>query len=438
MPQTVFGPAPIYARPIVTALGQTGPTGPSQGPTGPTGAIGTGVTGPVGPTGIFGQQGPTGPAGIQGLTGPAGVTGPSGTPGSATNTGATGLQGSTGPTGIAGSATNTGATGPTGFTGSVGTGPTGPTGFGATGIIFQAFMTGNTGNLAGGQVDTLLSMNWAHIDTASGFTGGGFRPGVAGIYRVHGHVAGAGSSTTLSGYAILSSLWKNGSLLAYGTADSVSSQTSGAAHNDVEAIVQLNGTTDFLQLGYRTGISNLNILGSNPPFLGVDTTFLNAFLIPGLGQTGPTGITGPTGFTGPLGTGPTGATGSLTGPTGPSGGPTGPTGGTGSTILNVNTQSNAYTAVGSDGGGILLHPGSDTNARTFTIPANSSVAFLAGTTITFINQSGAGVLTIAINNDTLTFSPSGGSGSRTLTAPGIATAVKQDSTSWIISGAGLS
>ena len=36
MPQTVFGPAPIYARPVVTAFGQTGPTGPSQGPTGAT------------------------------------------------------------------------------------------------------------------------------------------------------------------------------------------------------------------------------------------------------------------------------------------------------------------------------------------------------------------------------------------------------------------
>jgi hypothetical protein len=109
----------------------------------------------------------------------------------------------------------------------------------------------------------------------------------------------------------------------------------------------------------------------------------------------------------------------------------------------VNSQSNAYTAVLGDAGSILLHPYTDTSARTFTIPAAASVNYPVGTTITFVNEYNAGgtagVLTIAINTDALIFSPGGQSGSRTLTAPGIATAVKLDnSTTWMISGSGLS
>jgi hypothetical protein len=153
--------------------------------------------------------------------------------------------------------------------------------------------------------------------------------------------------------------------------------------------------------------------------------------------TGITGTTGPTGNTGPFGTGPTG----YTGVTGPSGGPSGPTGSagsTGATNLPVNPQSIAYTSQASDAGGILLHPTADTSARQFTIAANSSVPYVLGTTITFINQKSAGLLTIAIASDTLVFSPGGAVGSRTLTAPGIATAVKETATEWIISGSGLS
>ena len=104
----------------------------------------------------------------------------------------------------------------------------------------------------------------------------------------------------------------------------------------------------------------------------------------------------------------------------------------------VNSQSGAYTATLNDAGAMLLHPSADTLARTFTIPANAAVPYAIGTTITFDNQVNAGVLTIAINSDTLVFSPGAQTGSRTLTAPGIATAVKDGTTSWTISGSGLS
>ena len=50
----------------------------------------------------------------------------------------------------------------------------------------------------------------------------------------------------------------------------------------------------------------------------------------------------------------------------------------------VNSQSAAYTAVLADAGKVILHPSTDANARTFTIPANASVAYAVGTVLTFI------------------------------------------------------
>jgi hypothetical protein len=102
-----------------------------------------------------------------------------------------------------------------------------------------------------------------------------------------------------------------------------------------------------------------------------------------------------------------------------------------------NSQSAAYTLVLEDSGKHILHPSADTTARTFTIPANSSVAFPVGTAITFINQNGAGVVTIAITTDTMRLAGGGATGSRTLAANGVATAIKVTSTEWIISGVGL-
>lgn len=102
-----------------------------------------------------------------------------------------------------------------------------------------------------------------------------------------------------------------------------------------------------------------------------------------------------------------------------------------------NSRSAAYTLVLGDSGKHILHPSADTTARTFTIPANGSVAFPVGTAVTFINQNGGGDITIAITTDTLRLAGDGSTGSRTLTANGIATAIKVTSTEWIISGVNL-
>jgi hypothetical protein len=106
-------------------------------------------------------------------------------------------------------------------------------------------------------------------------------------------------------------------------------------------------------------------------------------------------------------------------------------------IIPQNSQSAAYTAVLADSGKQIFHPSADTTARTFTIPANSSVAYPIGTALSFINQNGAGVVTIAITTDTMRLAGAGTTGSRTLAANGVATAIKLTATEWIISGSGL-
>lgn len=106
--------------------------------------------------------------------------------------------------------------------------------------------------------------------------------------------------------------------------------------------------------------------------------------------------------------------------------------------LNIpqNSQSAAYTLVLGDAGKHIYHPATDANARTYTIPANSSVAYPVGTAITFVNMTSQ-VVTIAITTDTMYLSSAGTTGSRSLAQYGSATALKITSTSWIISGSGL-
>jgi len=101
-----------------------------------------------------------------------------------------------------------------------------------------------------------------------------------------------------------------------------------------------------------------------------------------------------------------------------------------------NSQSAAYTLVLADAGKHIFHPSGDANARTYTIPANGSVAYPIGTAITFINMTSQ-VVTIAITTDTMYLSAAGTTGSRSLAQYGSATAIKMTSTTWLISGSGL-
>lgn len=105
--------------------------------------------------------------------------------------------------------------------------------------------------------------------------------------------------------------------------------------------------------------------------------------------------------------------------------------------IKQNSQSAAYTTVMADNGGQIYHPSADTTARVWTIDSNANVPYPIGAAITFVNDTSAGVITIAITSDTLVLAGTGSTGSRTLSASGMATAVKKTATSWMISGSGL-
>jgi len=96
------------------------------------------------------------------------------------------------------------------------------------------------------------------------------------------------------------------------------------------------------------------------------------------------------------------------------------------------SKSGAYTTVIGDQGKHIYV----TATATITIDSNANVAYPIGTTIAFIAGTGATV-TIAITSDTMYLGGTGTTGSRTLAAYGMATAVKVAATTWFINGTGL-
>lgn len=100
--------------------------------------------------------------------------------------------------------------------------------------------------------------------------------------------------------------------------------------------------------------------------------------------------------------------------------------------LPQNAQTGAYTLTLSDAGKQV----SNTTGG-WVIPANASVAFPVGTAIALYNNSGSNQ-TISITSDTLRQAGTANTGSRTLAQYGLATCTKVSSTTWVISGAGLS
>lgn len=102
----------------------------------------------------------------------------------------------------------------------------------------------------------------------------------------------------------------------------------------------------------------------------------------------------------------------------------------------INSQSSNYTIVASDSGKMLLHPSGAGSGDTFTLDSNANVPFEVGTAITFVNMD-SNTLEIAITSDAMYLAGAGTTGSRTLAQYGVATAVKLTSTSWIVSGTGL-
>jgi hypothetical protein len=103
-----------------------------------------------------------------------------------------------------------------------------------------------------------------------------------------------------------------------------------------------------------------------------------------------------------------------------------------------NSKSAAYTFVLTDAGGQIYHPSTDTTGRTWTIPANSSVAYAVGTKIEIVNDCSAGAISLQITSDTLEWFAGPSSGPRTIAACGLAEITKLTSTKWVIVGMGIS
>lgn len=101
----------------------------------------------------------------------------------------------------------------------------------------------------------------------------------------------------------------------------------------------------------------------------------------------------------------------------------------------INLQDTTYSFVLNDRGKTVYH--TSATAHTYTIPANASVAFPVGSTIVVFNDNGGGNVTISITTDTLRWAGTTNTGSRTLAANGMVTLLKVASTTWVISGSGL-
>ena len=208
-----------------------------------------------------------------------------------------------------------------------------------------------------------------------------------------------------------------------------SGQTGVSIAIGERALVYFNGT-DYVKVGsnFVSGVLPVSAGGTNASSASI-TAFNNITGYTASGATGTTSTnlvfsTSPTLVTPVLGT-PT--SGNLSNCTADG------TTTVGFLSIPQNSQSAAYTTVLSDAGKCVFHPASDANARTFTIAANSSVAYPIGTVIQFINMTSQ-VVTIAINTDTLTWAQGGGTGSRSLAQYGVANCVKIASTQWLLTG----
>lgn len=105
--------------------------------------------------------------------------------------------------------------------------------------------------------------------------------------------------------------------------------------------------------------------------------------------------------------------------------------------LNVpsNPQAANYTTVIGDSGYSIDHLAADTNARTYTI--DDTLAYAVGTCISFSNMTAAVVSIVCTTTTNLYLGGTGTTGTRSLARYSQATARKQATGVWIISGNGL-
>jgi hypothetical protein len=101
----------------------------------------------------------------------------------------------------------------------------------------------------------------------------------------------------------------------------------------------------------------------------------------------------------------------------------------------VNSQDEAYETVLADSGKTILHPVGMTMHGYLRSRLSQVLTYPIGTVISFVNLQNT--VTIAITTDTMYLANDGDTGDRTLAEYGMASAMKVASTTWIISGNGL-
>jgi hypothetical protein len=288
--------------------------------------------------------------------------------------------------------------------------------------ILESSNTGSAINLTAGAADVFITQpaeKAVYLDASNDVTSAAGQIDISNFNNDSGYTTNTGTVTSVSGTGDV-----NGITLS-GTVTSSGNLTLGGTLSNVNLTTQVTGTLPVANGG--TGITSLGT--GVATWLGTPSSSNLALAV--TDETGSGSLvfaTSPTLVSPVLGTPTSGTLSNCT---------VDGTTSVGFLSIPQNSQSAAYTLVLADSGKHVLHPSADTTARTFTIPANSSVAFPIGTAITFVNQNGAGVVTIAITTDTMRLAGDGSTGSRTLAADGVATAIKITSTEWIISGVGL-
>ena len=475
--------------------GDTGATGPKgdKGDTGATGATGPASTVP-GPPGATGATGPQGPQGNTGPVGPAStVPGP---PGATGATGPQGPQGATGPPGPAivaanhglvyGDATNAAVTDPTNLywdytNHRLGVGTAAPSA--ALSVVPQAntpvlAMSGYnvTGsNAAGafsidGALNTTGNPDIFKINFSDTSPGGGAaflitRNGVQSIRVSYDGLLACGNGYRFFAPFAVPAPASSWGLFAFNGAGGNLGTYFGAG--SPVGIVNTFGRPGSLYYnGAAPGLPYYNadgatgwdrLVGESATQTLTNKTFAPASISPGSNGQVMTTVSGAAAWAAASGGGAS-VTVSDTAPGSPTSGalwwnstlgvmfiwytdpntsqwvPVVPSGGnTPPNSIPQNSQSGNYTLVNNDAGQHIYHPVAAA-AATYTIPANATVPYVIGTTVSFVNDS-ANAVTIAITTDTLVWGAA--TGSRTLAQGSMATALKIGATRWMLNGSGL-
>jgi hypothetical protein len=452
-PQGIQGIGNVGIQGIQGFRGLDGYIG-ADGTQGTQGIQGFSIQGTTGSQGIQGRQGTDG---LQGTVGQSGLNGAQGIQGVQGNQGVQGVQGVQGGQGVQG-VVGVGAQGPSGMSGDLYSTSSTSTftlqssgnqtisiGLGLSYSAGQAItLAYDASNIQYAIVSSYNNTTGSLVFTRTGFIGSGTYAswyvnlagavgqagptGLQGIQGVDGLFAGQGVQGTQG----LQGIQGFGYAQLQGT-QGIQGIQGRQGTQGVQGIQGIQGIQGFSIQGAQgtqgsTGVQGI-VFGSTPPanqgVLWVNTTANSSAGTQGIQGIQGGGFNQSQGIQGGLGSFPT------TIPDASVGSPANSTGFMGLPQISVSAN---YTAVFSDFG---KHIYATTNGITITIPANSSVAFPIGATLTFINASSV-TTSIAINLDTLYLASYGLTGPRTLNPNGMASAIKITSTSWIINGTGLS